>query len=161
MVKAPNPTSFSMSSFCFSPPSKDFLQKGINVLKEDVIYNWIDISSICMSKTRKPFQTTKEFHPLTLQALIEVCFKVGSFVANLSISIALFLPFPQFLLCLCVFSLGFHSFPLTCSNIRACHAFYRHVLALEPNMDVFTKVLEPLVIISIPKATHLVFNIHD
>jgi hypothetical protein len=28
-------------------------------------------------------------------------------------------------------------------------------------MDVFTKVLEPLVVVSIPKVTHLVINIDD
>jgi hypothetical protein len=48
-----------------------------------------------------------------------------------------------------------------CNNIKSCHALHYHVLALEPNMNVFTKVLEPLVIVSNPKATHLVVNIDD
>jgi hypothetical protein len=51
--------------------------------------------------------------------------------------------------------------PLKGNNIRACHAFHHHVLALELDMDVFTKVLEHLVIVSIPEATHLVVNIDD
>jgi hypothetical protein len=36
MVRAPDPDSSSMSSFHFSPPFENFLQKGINVLEEDV-----------------------------------------------------------------------------------------------------------------------------
>jgi hypothetical protein len=54
-----------MNSFHFSPPLKDFLQKGINVLEEDVLYNWTDMSSMSMSKTGKPFQATRKFYPLT------------------------------------------------------------------------------------------------
>jgi hypothetical protein len=51
--------------------------------------------------------------------------------------------------------------PLIDNNIKACHAFHRDVLALEPNVDVFTMVFEPLVVVSILEATHLVVNIDD
>jgi hypothetical protein len=43
--------------------------------------------------------------------------------------------------------------PLACTNIKACHALQRHVLASELDMDIFTEVLEPLVVVPIPKAT--------
>jgi hypothetical protein len=51
--------------------------------------------------------------------------------------------------------------PLASTNTKACHALQCHVLALEPNMDVFTKVLEPLVVVHIPKATCPVVSIDD
>jgi hypothetical protein len=43
--------------------------------------------------------------------------------------------------------------PLVGNNIKACHALCHHVLVLELNMDVFTKVLEPLVVVPILDAT--------
>jgi hypothetical protein len=45
------------------------------------------------------------------------------------------------------------------NSIRACHAFHHHVLALKPNMDVFIKVLEPLVAVPILETNHPVFHI--
>ncbi len=51
--------------------------------------------------------------------------------------------------------------PLAGTNIKACHALQRCVLALEPNMDVFTEVLEPLVVVPILKVTCPVVNIDD
>ncbi len=51
--------------------------------------------------------------------------------------------------------------PLACTNINECHALQHHVLTLESDVDVFTKVLEPLVVVPIPKATCLVVNIDD
>jgi hypothetical protein len=47
------------------------------------------------------------------------------------------------------------------NNIKACHAFCCHVLALESDMDVFTKVLKPLVAIPIHEASCLVVHIDD
>ncbi len=76
-----------------------------------------------------------------------------------------FLPFPQLLLCLFT------------SNLPSCRGFHFHsfcrqqhqgmpcpstsCLALEPNMDVCTKVIEPLVVVPNPKVTHLIVNIDD
>jgi hypothetical protein len=39
----------------------------------------------CMSiyKVSRPFKAIKEMHLSTIQALIDVCSKIGSFVANL------------------------------------------------------------------------------
>jgi hypothetical protein len=54
-----------MNLFHFSTPFEDFLQKGINVSKEDVLYNWTDMSSMSMSRIGKPFRAAKEFLPLT------------------------------------------------------------------------------------------------
>jgi hypothetical protein len=51
--------------------------------------------------------------------------------------------------------------PLIGNNIRACHAFHHHVLALEADVGVLTKVFKPLIIVSIPEVTHLVVNIDD
>jgi hypothetical protein len=51
--------------------------------------------------------------------------------------------------------------PLIGNNIKACHALQHHVLVMELDMDVFTKVLEPLVVVPIPEVTRLVVNIDD
>ncbi len=51
--------------------------------------------------------------------------------------------------------------PLASTNTKACHALQCHILALEPNMDVFIKVLEPIVVVPIPKVTCPVVNIDD
>jgi hypothetical protein len=82
LVKVLDPGSSSMSSFFFSPPSKDLLQKGINNPEKNVFYNWTEMSWMSMSRIKKPFQVVREFHPLTFQALLEVCSKVRSFVVN-------------------------------------------------------------------------------
>jgi len=50
--------------------------------------------------------------------------------------------------------------PFASNNIKACHALYCHVLALKPDMDVFTKVLEPLVVL-ILEVTCPIVNIDD
>lgn len=92
LVRALNPNSFSMNLFHLSPPCNNFLQKGINVLEKDVLYNWTDMSSLSMSKTRKPFRASREFHPLTFHVFIEVCSRVRSFIVDLSTSTSLFPP---------------------------------------------------------------------
>jgi hypothetical protein len=51
--------------------------------------------------------------------------------------------------------------PLVGNNIKAWHAFQHYVLAVELDMNVFTKVLEPLVNVPIPKVTRLIVNIDD
>jgi len=51
--------------------------------------------------------------------------------------------------------------PLVSTNIKAGHALQDHILVLELDMDVFIKVLEPLLVIPIPEATRLVVNIDD
>jgi hypothetical protein len=55
LVKAFYLGSSSMNLSFFSLFSKDSLQKGINVPEEDVFYNWMDMSSMSMSNTGKPF----------------------------------------------------------------------------------------------------------
>jgi hypothetical protein len=62
MVKQFHDTSFTKRSFWLSPPFEEFLQKNINVSKEDVIYNWNNRSSMMMSKAIKPFWATKKVH---------------------------------------------------------------------------------------------------
>jgi hypothetical protein len=77
---------------------RNFYKKDINVQEEEVIYNWMDMSSTMMSTVGKPFWVAKEMHSFMLQALIGVCSKAGSFVIDLSTSIGLhssFL-FPKF-----------------------------------------------------------------
>jgi hypothetical protein len=55
LVKAFYLGSSSMNLSFFPLFSKDSLQKGINVPEEDVFYNWMDMSSMSMSNTGKPF----------------------------------------------------------------------------------------------------------
>jgi hypothetical protein len=42
-------------------------------------------------------------------------------------------------------------FHLTGNTIRACQSLEHHIMALELDMDVFTKVLEPLVEVATPE----------
>ncbi len=49
----------------------------------------------------------------------------------------------------------------TSNNIKACHALQHHVLALESNMDVFTKIFEPMVVVLVLEVTHPIVNIDD
>ncbi len=42
-------------------------------------------------------------------------------------------------------------------SVRACQSLGRHILVLEPNMEVFTKVLEPLIVVDMlnPKSNYI------
>lgn len=122
------------------------MHKGINVPKEDVIYNWTDMSSMTMSKAKKLFWATKKVHSPMLQAFSEVCSKAGSFVVDLFASTCLHLlsyfqnsmfllvPFP-ILTFICVVG----------NNIRACHTLRHHILVLELDIDIFIEMLNSLV----------------
>jgi hypothetical protein len=90
LVKDIDETSLIRRSFLFSPLFKFFSHKGINVRKEDVMYNYTNKSSMIKSKTRRLFWVAKEVHLVILQALIEVCSPSGSLVVDLSVSIGLF-----------------------------------------------------------------------
>jgi hypothetical protein len=109
-----------------------------------MLYNWMDRVSMSISKVDRPFMATKEMHPSTIQALINVCSKIGSFIMDL-----IYLH-PQ----VCVPSQKIHSqflhqnfcltiFHLVGNIIRACQSLGCHILTLESNMDVFIEVLEP------------------
>jgi hypothetical protein len=66
-----------------------------------------------------------------------------------------FLPFPQLLFCLVAFSIVPQFFFLPSPQLSLEH----YVLVIKSDMDVFTKVLEPqLVIVPIPKVTRLIVN---
>jgi hypothetical protein len=65
-VRNVHDASLARRSFQFYLPFEKFLQKGINVIEEDVFYNWMDMSSMTMSKVRKASQGIKEVHPLML-----------------------------------------------------------------------------------------------
>jgi hypothetical protein len=62
-------------------------------------------------------------------------------------------PFPNFCFIDLFLVLVFILIPLVGNNIKACHAFHHHVWALDLDMDVFTEVLEPLVVVPIHDAT--------
>jgi hypothetical protein len=55
LVKDLGKSSPQLSSFVFSLPFKDLLQKGVNVWNEDVLYNYTNVSSMSKSKSGKPF----------------------------------------------------------------------------------------------------------
>jgi hypothetical protein len=65
-VRNVHDTFLTRRSFQFYLPFEIFLKKGINVPAEDVFYNWMDMSSMTMSKVRKAFRGVKEVHPLML-----------------------------------------------------------------------------------------------
>jgi hypothetical protein len=61
-------------------------------VEEDVVYNWTSSSTMTLSRSRKPFHVAKEMHPLTLEALIGACSKLGSFVLDFAACNVLNLP---------------------------------------------------------------------
>jgi hypothetical protein len=65
-VRNVHDTSLARRSFQFYLLFEKFLQKGINALDEDMFYNWMDMSSMTMSKARKAFRGVKEVHLLML-----------------------------------------------------------------------------------------------
>jgi len=97
-----------------------------------------------ISKVNRPFRVAKEMHLATIQALIDIYSKTRSYVANLSTTS-----------CMCLLQkIHFQSlhhffcltiFHLTSNIVKACQSLGCHILALELDMEVFTKVLKPFV----------------
>ncbi len=113
----------------------------------------VDMPSMMMSKVGKPFWVVKEMHSFMLQALIEVCSKVDSFVTDLSASIGLH---PSFLISKSLAFLIVPFFILTSicaigNNIKACHTLRCHTLALKLlDIDISIEVLDTLVKVPTP-----------
>jgi hypothetical protein len=66
--------------------SSYFLHQLFDVHNEDMLYNWMDRASMFIFKAGRPFKVAKEMHLAIVHALIDVCSKIKSFVANLSTS---------------------------------------------------------------------------
>jgi len=85
-----------------------------------------------------------------IQALINVCSKIGSSVTNLSASIGMCLSSKNSLsslhqkLCLTILH-------LVGNIVKACQSLGHHILALELDMEVFMEVLEPFVEVAMVK----------
>jgi hypothetical protein len=56
-------------------------------VEEDVLYNWINNTTMTVSSCGKPFRAGKKMHPLTLEALIGTCLKSKPFVVDFATSI--------------------------------------------------------------------------
>ncbi len=92
-----------------------------------------------------------------------MCSKVSSFVVDLFASIGLHLPFLIFKYS-CSLLVPFPIIISVCvagNNIRVCHALCRHILDLELDIDIFIKVLKPLVDILAPKHKHHTIDLDD
>ncbi len=76
-------SSFHLKFFLFCLLFEEFLQKNVNVLEMKTYFTMKNKSSMINSKNERPFWVVKEVHLVILQALIEVCFQLGPFVANL------------------------------------------------------------------------------
>jgi hypothetical protein len=78
---------------------------------EDVLYNYIDASSMNKSKNGKPFWVAKEIHLMILQALKEICSQSKSLVVDLFTFIGSFrfLSFGSFLAFFPIFFSNFHA----------------------------------------------------
>ncbi len=74
--------SLGSGRFVFSPTSNDFVNNFTNVRNEVVLYNWTDRASMFISKADRPFKIAKEMHLAIVQALINVCSKIGSSMMN-------------------------------------------------------------------------------
>jgi len=62
----------------------------IRVVKEDVLYNWTNSSTIQFQILGNHFRVGKEMHPLTLEALIGACSKLESFVIDFATSTSMY-----------------------------------------------------------------------
>lgn len=83
-IRVPN-GSFSVSGkFLFSSPFNEFVNNGIDIHCENVLYNWMDRASMSISKFGILFRATKKMHLDMVQALIDVYSKIGSYVIDLS-----------------------------------------------------------------------------
>jgi hypothetical protein len=56
---------------------------GLGSASEDVLYNWTSRASMSISKVDMPFKVAKEVHFVIVQALIDVCSKIKSSIADL------------------------------------------------------------------------------
>ncbi len=79
-------SSLGIGKFVLSSPSNEFVNNSIDVWNEDVLYYWTDRAFMFISKANNPFGTTKEMHHVIVHALINVCSKIGSSIADLSTS---------------------------------------------------------------------------
>ncbi len=79
-------SSSGIKRFVFSSPFDEFVKNCIDVRNEDMLYNWTNRASMSISKVGRPFRVAKEMHIGIVQALIDVCSKVGSFIVDLSTS---------------------------------------------------------------------------
>jgi hypothetical protein len=50
------------------------VERGINLKVEDALYNYIDATLMITSQIGRVFKAVKEFHVITLKALIDVLF---------------------------------------------------------------------------------------
>jgi hypothetical protein len=62
LVKVLDGSSLSNGRFIFSSPSNKFVNNFIDVQNEYVLYDWIDRTSMSISKVGRPFKAIKEMH---------------------------------------------------------------------------------------------------
>jgi hypothetical protein len=94
-------------NFHLFPPSLIVISQGIFVAEEDVLYNWTSKDSMVISALSVPIRGAKEIHALNLQAFVEVCSPLDSFIIHLDFaigephhfSICLMFNFPIFVIC--------------------------------------------------------------
>jgi hypothetical protein len=72
------------SRFSLSTPFVKLVERGINHEDEDMLYNYIDMTSMTKSQIGWAFKVVKEFHAITLQALMDVCSPPDSIVVDLN-----------------------------------------------------------------------------
>jgi hypothetical protein len=54
------------SRFQFSAPFIELVERGINLEAKDVLYNYINVTSMTRSQIGQAFKVEKEFHVITL-----------------------------------------------------------------------------------------------
>ncbi len=105
------------------------MKNCIDVHNEDMLYNWTNRASMSISKADRPFRVAKEMHIGIVQALIDVCSKVGSFIVDLSTSKNMCFSSKN--------SQSLHQkksltiFHLVGNNFKAYQSLRRHIMALE------------------------------
>jgi hypothetical protein len=123
------------------------MKKSIDVWNEDVLCNWMDKASMFVSKADKPFEAIKEMHPSTIQALINVCSKIGSSIMDLFASTNMCSSKTSFT----IFESKnlFDHFSPYKQHCQSLPNLGHHILVLELDMQVFTNMLEPIIEVAI------------
>jgi hypothetical protein len=110
----------------------ELVERGINLELEDILYNYIDATSMTKSQTQHVFRVVTEFHVITLHVLINVWLPPNYVIVDFNYGLgSCFHPSLLFLdskLFLQPFVLNFC---ITGNNIRAYQELGRLILAVK------------------------------
>ncbi len=112
-------------------------------MEEDVLYNWIDSTTMIVSSFGKPFRARKKMHPLTLEAMIGARLMPKSFIVDFATSVSMYYYEHTIVALYFHFKISSNILFLSSNNVLACHNLGQHILAFDGDQKVFNKVFCP------------------